>query len=324
MNQDLLFSFVIPVYNVSLFIEPCVDSVLKQDSDQFEIILVDDGSKDDSGIICDRLASEHPCIKVIHKENGGLSSARNAGVQAASGEYVFFLDADDTIKSDFLLHILQMDHFQQYDLIIGKVEMISDLKQCKEKVRSVIYRECSGKEALEQYTREQIPGYAVCKLIRRSLILDNKIEFPVGHNYEDIRTIYKYLVYAERVAILEHTYYNYFISNQSSITNNDSMKNLKDYYDSIETMYNDLQKREKLPFLLCLRLNHLIQLHIRLFYFSKRNTEAISLLKKVDSILNTEKVAISSMRGYCHYRKYMLYRLKLLNALLRIKGKINR
>ena len=324
MNQDLLFSFIIPVYNASDFIESCVASVLRQESNQYEIILVDDGSKDDLGIVCDRLASEHPCIKVIHKENGGLSSARNAGVQAASGEYVFFLDADDTIRSTLLTDVMKIESLKSYDIIIGQVEMVRDMNQEYSDSKPFDYFTCSRDVILDLYTKEKIQGYAVCKFVRRSVILKNHIEFPVGHNYEDIRTVYKFLIHSDTIAVMNRNYYNYYIANQSSITNNDSLKNLNDYYASIELMYNDLKQNSDLPKLRCLRLNHLIQLYIRLFYYSKKDSQAVEILNKVKRILDTEKVTVKEMKGYCHYQKYFLYRIKLLDGLLNIKMMMKR
>lgn len=91
------FTCIVPVYNVAPYLETCVVSLLhqKEMEDCLEILLVDDGSTDESGKICDRLAEEHPAVKVVHKENGGLSSARNTGIQHAAGEYVLFIDSDD-------------------------------------------------------------------------------------------------------------------------------------------------------------------------------------------------------------------------------------
>ncbi|MBQ8769519.1 MAG: glycosyltransferase family 2 protein, partial [Oscillospiraceae bacterium] len=98
----MFFSVVVPVYNVENYLKECVDSILRQSFADFELILVDDGSKDGSGAICDAYALGDARVKVIHKENGGQSTARNAGVRAAAGEYAVFLDSDDFIDtSDF-------------------------------------------------------------------------------------------------------------------------------------------------------------------------------------------------------------------------------
>ena len=96
----MFLSIIVPVYNVEAYLERCVGSLLDQDIDRsdYEIILVDDGSTDSSGTLCDRIASQEPGIRVIHKENGGLGSARNAGIRAAAAEYILFVDSDDYLE----------------------------------------------------------------------------------------------------------------------------------------------------------------------------------------------------------------------------------
>lgn len=95
-------SVIIPVYNAGRTLIRAVDSILMQEYESMEVVLVDDGSTDDSAVLCDELASQEPRVRVIHKENGGVSSARNAGLEVAEGEYVMFLDADDVIRPDSL------------------------------------------------------------------------------------------------------------------------------------------------------------------------------------------------------------------------------
>ena len=96
MNE--LLSIIVPVYNVEMYLKRCVDSILKQDYDNMEIILVDDGSTDSSGVICDQYASNYKNVKVIHKKNGGLSDARNFGLDNCRGQYISFIDSDDWIE----------------------------------------------------------------------------------------------------------------------------------------------------------------------------------------------------------------------------------
>ena len=101
----MLISVIIPVYNSAAFLKECVGSVLNQD-ENLEIILINDGSKDDSGAICDKLAKENANIKVLHKQNGGVSSARNAGLELAKGDYIAFIDSDDSIKKGYFTDLL--------------------------------------------------------------------------------------------------------------------------------------------------------------------------------------------------------------------------
>ena len=100
MGQEKLLSVIVPVYNVETYLPRCVDSILQQSYENMEVILVDDGSQDGSGKICDEYAARDSRVKVIHKENGGLSSARNAGLDTAAGEYLTFVDSDDWIEPD--------------------------------------------------------------------------------------------------------------------------------------------------------------------------------------------------------------------------------
>lgn len=111
------FSLILPCYNVERYVERCVQSILSQDFDNYEIILVDDGSTDRTVSICDYLAEQHPCIRVIHKENGGLSSARNTGLDAAQGKYIWFIDSDDWIEPGALNQLYQASQEGEPDLV---------------------------------------------------------------------------------------------------------------------------------------------------------------------------------------------------------------
>ena len=106
MGNDVKISIIIPVYNVEQYLEQCLDSILRQTYKNYEIILVDDGSSDNSGVICDKFAFKYSFIHVIHKTNGGLSSARNAGLDVATGSYVLFVDSDDYIGENAISQII--------------------------------------------------------------------------------------------------------------------------------------------------------------------------------------------------------------------------
>ena len=107
-NRSVLLSIIIPVYNVEAFIGQCVGSILRQNSREFEIILVDDGSPDKCPEICDKYALQHKNVTVIHKKNGGLISARKAGVKAACGKYITFVDSDDWIAADYCSNLIRV------------------------------------------------------------------------------------------------------------------------------------------------------------------------------------------------------------------------
>lgn len=111
------FSIILPIYNVAPYLERCVQSVLEQSFRDYELILVDDGSTDESSEICDRLGAQHSCIRVIHKENGGLSSARNAGLEIAQGEYIWWVDSDDWIAENALTILYEASATEKPDMV---------------------------------------------------------------------------------------------------------------------------------------------------------------------------------------------------------------
>ena len=115
------FSVIVPVYNAEKTLQRCVDSILAQTFEDFELILINDGSKDQSGDICDEYAAKDSRVKTVHKTNGGVSSARNAGLRIAQGEYIAFIDSDDYIDNDYLLGFKHYDA----DLIISGAKLIS-------------------------------------------------------------------------------------------------------------------------------------------------------------------------------------------------------
>ena len=112
--MDKLISVIVPVYNVEKYLPRCIESILRQTYPHFELILVDDGSLNKSGAICDRYAKKDARVKVIHKENAGISTARNAGVDMAQGEYISFVDSDDWVREDYLEKLLTP--MLQYDV----------------------------------------------------------------------------------------------------------------------------------------------------------------------------------------------------------------
>ena len=116
--KNIMISAIVPAYNVEKYLERCVNSILIQTYENFEIILVDDGSKDQSVEICDKFAQEDNRIKVIHKENGGLSSARNAGMKIAEGKYIVFIDSDDDIEPNMFELMLQAAEENKADFVM--------------------------------------------------------------------------------------------------------------------------------------------------------------------------------------------------------------
>jgi len=123
----MLFSIIVPVYNVAEYLPKCIFSLANQTFRNIEILLIDDGSSDSSGIICDDFAQKDERIKVIHKENGGLSDARNVGIMSATGDYVLFVDADDFIDNDLCRQLSAITNMEPDVLVIdGSLFMLED------------------------------------------------------------------------------------------------------------------------------------------------------------------------------------------------------
>ena len=179
MNKPLV-SVIIPIYNVEQYLTQCVDSVLTQTYQDIEIILVDDGSPDGSPLICDEFAKKNSCIKVIHKPNGGLSDARNAGIEASCGEYLFFLDADDYLASKCIEELVAASSngdlaISGYMLDLSDEKKISDAKQTYGQYSSTV----DFIKDFHKYFATKF-NFAWGKLYRREIIQDNHLRFQKG------------------------------------------------------------------------------------------------------------------------------------------------
>lgn len=217
MSDCDLISIIVPVYNVELYIKNCVKTIINQTYKNIEIILIDDGSTDNSGKACDELAQTDKRIITIHKKNDGVSSARNAGLDIASGNFVTFVDADDTIKPDFIqtLH----DNFED------SVDMTVCAYACVNEKNEITYFSQKTKNEKEIFSREQaieimlygkvFAGHCWNKMFRKSLLtgLRFNTEMPL---YEDLLFVTEYLLKAKKVSYASECLYNYFARTTSA------------------------------------------------------------------------------------------------------------
>ncbi len=218
MNRKPLISVIVPVYNVEEYLPRCVDSILAQSYDHLEVILVDDGAKDGSGAICDGYAAKDPRVRVIHQENGGLSSARNAGIQEARGDYLAFVDSDDWIEPDAYAHML--DRMERYGAKLvcgGRYDVDSatgerTLGLCPRKEEVISAEEMVGRIFLW----DGCDSSACDKLYHRSLL--ETFRYPHGKVCEDVPVTYRIVLYAERVVLCPVPVYNYYHRPQSIST----------------------------------------------------------------------------------------------------------
>ncbi len=224
-----LISVIVPVYRVEEYLERCVKSMLSQTYKNLEVILVDDGSPDQCPAICDACAEKDARVKVIHQENKGLSGARNAGIDAASGEYLAFVDSDDYVSPHFIEELYQL--LQDTGCAIGQCRFSyvkgdglveeGDSAFC-------IYR---GESLMEQLygPEEKATCFVVAwnKLYRAELFKETGIRYPEGRIHEDEATTYRLFHEAKKLAFLDRALYGYYTENGGSITSVFSAKRLQ-------------------------------------------------------------------------------------------------
>lgn len=223
-----MISVIIPVYNVEPYLRKCLDSIVHQTYRDLEILIIDDGSTDGSGKICDEYAEIDERAKVFHTENKGLSCARNLGLDNATGDWIGFVDSDDWIEPD----MYEM-------LLIRAEEKGADVVECgvfteypkKTEERKRYNREISGMVAVQMLLRNELSNDAWSKLWRRSCF--TSIRFPEKRVYEDVATTYRIFAAASRVCTIANSKYHYLIR-KGSISNSHNMQNLAGYWQSVK------------------------------------------------------------------------------------------
>lgn len=206
-----LISIIIPVYNCDLYLRDCVNSVLSQNYENIEIILIDDGSTDKSGLICDEYAAQNERVRAYHQKNAGVSAARNVGLDMATGTYIVFLDADDILADNNLEQILAIN--PDADLVIGGTIEINEDGQ--ENGNKIILPEkvLNQKEILEALFYEEQYGYLgilTPKVFKAEIIETKNIRFDTQIKYnEDRLFITEYLLYCDKIRFITDYYYYY-------------------------------------------------------------------------------------------------------------------
>ena len=204
--EDLI-SIIVPVYNVENFLNECIESIIKQSYKNIEIILVDDGSTDTSGAICDELSQKDNRIKVFHKKNGGLSDARNYGIKKAAGNYIMFVDSDDIISENIVFLLFQAIDKSNSDVSVcnlmhfqdGDLPLFSDVKNVKD---------LSGQESLEDLLYQRLISTSSCaKLYKKESI--NDIAFVKGQRFEDNEFLFKVFNSVNKVTYINANLYGY-------------------------------------------------------------------------------------------------------------------
>ncbi|MCQ2577006.1 MAG: glycosyltransferase [Treponema sp.] len=244
-----IISCIVPVYKVEQLLPQCIDSILAQSFTDFELILVDDGSPDNSGKICDEYAQKDSRIVVIHKENGGVSSARNAGLDKAKGEWICFVDSDDWIEKTFFENMYKTACVNSSELVIcglkiGKQEKYSEIL-CAEKDFCVkdkkewlcVFSECRIRD--DRYVALHSP---CAKLYKKAIIENNRFDTSLKYA-EDYR--FNLFVYdkIKSVSFLRATMYFYY-NNQDSVTRRFDISSSKNHFTTVDLTYDFVMKNK--------------------------------------------------------------------------------
>lgn len=237
MTEKTIISIIVPVYNVEKYLLDCLNSIAKQNLHNVEVLLINDGSTDKSGDICQKFVNKYDYFKMIEQKNGGLSSARNTGLSNASGEYVQFIDSDDILTEGSVDKILNYINLYKPDTLkIGFdrfTENIPDTNGANK--NSVIFE--SGYQSLQKLMENIYDNYSWSYIAKKKIYTKNHIVFPEGRNYEDMATTYKILANSQYCLILNEKLYLYRIR-EGSISNHKNKKNAEDLLKSLNEVKN--------------------------------------------------------------------------------------
>src|SRR5690554_5396493 len=299
-------SFIIPVYNSEKYLEKCIRSVLNQNFDDFELILVNDGSKDGSGLLCDAYAQKDFRIKVLHQQNQGVSAARNTGIKYATGEWCCFVDSDDWIEPDYLCAFFS-NLPDKNTLIVQEVK-----KSFGKKIK-----------VTRDYQHKTYPTNDFCNLLKNNLILFNGFPFAKLYNLniikdnnlyfntdikfaEDLIFFLDYLKHIDSVTFIKESFYVYVYNNQSASY---KLHLFEDYEKSIESYKKSLSyllKQEKWKEIEQIESSFSVFFTLSIFSFYKSKvdkSERINYLKQLFLAGNT-KVLLSTTSNFNFIRKF--------------------
>lgn len=296
-KRRLKFSIIVPVYNTGEYLKKCINSILDQDYANFELLLIDDGSTDQSGALCDEFAQLRSEIKVVHKNNGGVSDARNSGLGIATGEYIVFIDSDDYIELNTLEQFAaQLESSNHPDV------MVTRMKKKQENSNTVTYMDAHLPfGSLSKYTEKEMTQLmfsksnslwpAVRYVVKRELIEQTKMKFAVGYVHEDLDWTFTLFLNANTYTCSACYWYNHRVGRIGSIT---TTKNHKKTVDLIHLVahnikeVNDKNVEQKLKNIMIQRL--LKSLFFSLSHYAAYGEEGkravIEALKQNRNLLN--------------------------------------
>lgn len=297
-----LISVIVPIYNVEEYLDRCVDSIVKQTYKNLEIILVNDGSPDTCPKICDLWKKKDDRIRVIHKKNGGLSDARNKGIDIATGDYLTFIDSDDFIDNNYIKELYDLCVSYSCMCAIGNFTRVKTSEMQKNLSKKNVIEYLSYQEALSPRDNAWcVMGVTAWgKLFHKSLF--EEIRFPVGRIHEDEATIYKVIYQSKNVVVTRKVIYYYYVANESICRSSFTEKRM----DSLEALYEKYlffcQKKEEnlAQYALVEYLDRIIAWYI---LCEEMNGNIINFRKQLSWLFNK------------HYNKDKIYKISLFKKI---------
>lgn len=234
-------SVIVPVYNVEKYLERCLNSIINQSLKNLQIICIDDGSSDNSGVLLDKFALKDSRIKVIHKTNEGVSVARNIGIQNAIGEYIGFVDSDDWISENFYEELYNTAKKYDADIVCTNILRVCSDSENKYFARYHNYEYCT--KSHKKYKLAKVPqqNYVVNKIYKKSELMRTKLKFEAGVVFEDVLFTHKVVYYMNSIASTPNTIY-FYRNNVNSIVNTNNDKYRNDYIEQFEKSLNFVLK----------------------------------------------------------------------------------
>lgn len=293
MIEEKKISVIVPIYNVEKYLDKCINSIVLQTYKNIEILLIDDGSTDKSFYICEKWKKKDYRINVIHKSNGGLSDARNYGLNIASGEYVCFIDSDDYIEKDYIEKLYKI-------LIKNKVRVsqcgINYINEKDKKLKQIGYKTnivLNGREIIKDSCNKHfIENEVVWNRLYDIKIFEN-LRFPKGKVHEDEYITYKILYNEDKIAITAECLYNYRQSNNSIMRSNYSIKKFMDFSEAYKEKIIYFKERGDIE---------VYDMVIR-SYLSNLSNIFIKIKKNIP---NSRKYLAEIKKEYRHYFKYAI------------------
>lgn len=243
-----MISIVIPVYNAEKYIENCVKRIIAQKDIEFELILIDDGSKDNSLKICQEIAKQDNRIQVYTQSNMGVSEARNHGVRKSKGDYIYFMDADDFLVENALKIITECLQKEEIDLFMFDYKKIRSEKEIENNISIQELHKENRETALEKMVVGNVGGFVWNKIYKRTIIEENDLIFDTKLNIcEDLDFNIRYIMLCHKIASIDAKLYMYYQSNDSSYNKKDNMKwfSIKELIPKIESYETNTEISKK-------------------------------------------------------------------------------